>query len=488
MIMGKFARACSLAAVLISATCCNGVSAVAATSQVDRISNIIVVYLENHSFDNLLGAYPSANGIAQAANSARQRSLEGTIYKILPDTKGPFDVAANPAEVRSLTLGNIPNEPFAIDAVNPAVTTATVTRGLTHLFYTNRAQIHGGTNDRFAALSNAGGMVMGYYSRAAMHETNLWKAAGAGVLFDNFFQGAFGGSFLNHMWLICSCGPVWPNAPAAQRSELDGEGVPIHERRVTSVADGDYAVNTVQSVFLNDGREGTSLLPAQTAITIGDRLSDKSIDWAWYSEGWNLAINPARTPDQEKRFDALMFAYHHQPFAYFARFDPSTARGRAERRIHLRDGSDLEVDILSGQIPPVAFYKPADLNSEHPGLGSVAAGDAAIGRVMELLDRSPIRSSYALIITYDEFGGFFDHVPPPAGPTARERADFFGPGTRIPAVLVSPLIKPAIVDSTQYETTSVIKFIADRFGLDPIPSPRFEGAESLANAFAAHQK
>ena len=125
MIMGKFARACSLAAVLISATCCNGVSAVAATSQVDRISNIIVVYLENHSFDNLLGAYPSANEIAQAANSARQRSLEGTIYKILPDTKGPFDVAANPAEVRSLTLGNIPNEPFAIDAVNPAVTTAT---------------------------------------------------------------------------------------------------------------------------------------------------------------------------------------------------------------------------------------------------------------------------------------------------------------------------------------------------------------------------
>lgn len=193
-------------------------------------------------------------------------------------------------------------------------------------------------------------------------------------------------------------------------------------------------------------------------------------------------------PDQEKRFDALMFADHHQPFAYFARFDPSTARGRAERRIHLRDGSDLEVDILSGQIPPVAFYKPADLNSEHPGLGSVAAGDAAIGRVMELLDRSPIRSSYALIITYDEFGGFFDHVPPPAGPTARERADFFGPGTRIPAVLVSPLIKPAIVDSTQYETTSVIKFIADRFGLDPIPSPRFEGVESLASAFAAHQK
>ena len=80
----------------------------------------------------------------------------------------------------------------------------------------------------------------------------------------------------------------------------------------------------------------------------------------------------------------MLFTYH-QPFAYFRHFNPSTTKGRAERRIHLRDARDLESDIRSGQLPPVTFYKPVDLHSEHPGLGSVAAGDAVIGRVMAML-------------------------------------------------------------------------------------------------------
>jgi phospholipase C len=143
------------------------------------------------------------------------------------------------------------------------------------------------------------------------------------------------------------------------------------------------------------------------------------------------------------------------------------------------------VDIRSGQLPPVTFYKPADFNSEHPGFGSVAAGDAEIGRLRQMLDSSPIHSSYALIITYDEFGGFFDHVPPPAGPAVGARADFFGPGTRIPAILVSPLLKPGTINSTEYETTSIAKLIADRFGLDPLPSTRFQAVRSLGGGVRA---
>jgi acid phosphatase len=252
---------------------------------------------------------------------------------------------------------------------------------------------------------------------------------------------------------------------------------------VTAEADGDYAVNTTQSVFLNDGRQGANLLPPQTSVTIGDRLSERGIDWAWYSEGWDLVIDAQRTPAETARLDAILFAYHHQPFTYFERFDPATARGRAERRIHLRDARDLEVDIQSGQLPQVAFYKPADLNSEHPGYGSVAAGDAVIGRVLAMLEAGPMRHSYALIITYDENGGFFDHAVPPAGLDAGGRADFFGPGTRIPAVLVSPLVTPGRIDSTEFESTSILKLIADRFDLDPLPSPRYAAVRSLAEAF-----
>jgi phospholipase C len=314
-----------------------------ANSGLSKISHIIVLYLENHSFDNLLGTFPGANNLTRAGPSAIQRDQNGTAYRVLPNPEGPFDVEGNPPDVRAITIGELPNGSFVIDSVNPKVTIGTVTRGLTHLFYTNRAQINGGANDRFALLSEAGGLTMGYYSASAMKQTNLWKAAQEGVLFDNFFQGGFGGSFFNHMWLVCACAPVWPHPPQDQRSVLDPAGVPVrkgHEGRVTAASDGDYAVNTTQSVFLNDGEQNGALLPPQSATTLGDRLSERGVDWAWYSEGWNLAINQQRTPEQDQQFSAMRFAYHHQPFAYFQRFDPATARGRAERRIHLRDAQD----------------------------------------------------------------------------------------------------------------------------------------------------
>ena len=458
-----------------------------AQSGLEKISHVIVLYLENRSFDNLLGEFPGANGLSKA-QSTLQRDRNGMPYVVLPPAAGPFDVAGNTPAVRAIKMGELPNAPFAIDRMDPAATIDVVSRGLAHLFYTNRAQIHGGANDRFALLSDAHGFSMGHYSAAAMERSNLWKAARIGVLFDNFFQGAFGGSFLNHIWFVCACAPVWPHPPASQRSTLDADGVPIEERRVTAAADGDYAVNTIQSVFLNDGRQGENLLPAQIPVTIGDRLSQRGIDWAWYSEGWDLAVNQERTPEQDAQLTAMRFAYHHQPFAYFERFDPSTAQGRAERRKHLRDGRDLEVDIRTGQLPPVAVYKPADINTEHPGESSVAAGDAVIGKILELLDASSIRNSYALIITYDEFGGFFDHVAPPAGPAVGNRANFFGPGTRIPAILVSPYARRGTIDSTELETTSILKFIAERFQLDPLPSSRFHAVKSFAGAFDFDQK
>jgi phospholipase C len=233
----------------------------AAEEGLKKVKNIIILYLENRSFDNLLGSFPAANGISRAGQAAVQRDRSGTPYRFLPPTTGPFDVESNVPEVRALALPQLPNQPFAIDEVVPGISIATTIRNVTHLFYTNRAQINGGANDRFAALSNAGGLAMSYYSQSAMAGTNLWKSAQRGVLFDNFFQGAFGGSFLNHIWLVCGCAPIWLNPPESQRSVLDATGVPVEEKRVTTASDGDYAINTVQSVFLNDGNQGGYLLP-----------------------------------------------------------------------------------------------------------------------------------------------------------------------------------------------------------------------------------
>jgi phospholipase C len=85
----------------------------------------------------------------------------------------------------------------------------------------------------------------------------------------------------------------------------------------------------------------------------------------------------------------------------------------------------------------------------------------------------------AIIITYDEFGGFWDHVPPPSG-------DAFGPGTRIPAIIVSPLARKGYIDHTRYDTTSILKFIELRHGLKPLTA-RDARADGLSGAFEATQ-
>jgi phospholipase C len=474
----RLSLACTAALAALS------VPALAQSPQrLDKLSHILVLYLENRSFDNMFGEFPDANGIANAGEGVVQRDRDGTAYAMLPNVDKPFDVAKNPPEIRDIAiLDNLPNAPFAIEGIRPGVTTATHTRDLIHAFYTHRSQIHGGKNDRFALLSDAKGLTMGHYGAAALKDTNLWRLAQRYTLLDNYFQGALGGSFLNHIWLVCACAPAWPNPPKELRSEVDEQGVVVRERKVTAAGDGDYAVNTTQSIFLNNGRQGADVLPPQTIPTIGDRLTDRGVDWAWYSGGWSLAIK-SRSPEEEKQLSDLAFQWHHQPFAYFARFDPTNESGRREREKHLKDAAQLEADIKAGTLPPVAFYKPIGVLNQHPGYANIVPADEEVGRIAKLMDESPMKDSYALVITYDENGGFYDHVAPPQPGIAGGRADFFGPGSRVPAVIVSPFARKGTIDHTQYDTTSILRFIGDRHRLQPLSSARYGGVESLANAF-----
>ena len=126
-------------------------------------------------------------------------------------------------------------------------------------------------------------------------------------------------------------------------------------------------------------------------------------------------------------------------------------------------------------MPSVAFYKPQGTLNEHPGYADVLSGDQHIADLVAKIKASPLWSSTAIIITYDENGGFWDHVAPPAGGR-------WGPGTRIPTIIISPLAKRGHVDHTSYDTTSILKLITLRFGLTPLPGVR-QGAGDLTAAF-----
>jgi len=186
-------------------------------SSIDAIRNVVVIFAENRAFDTLYGTFPGADGLANAPRQHVQRDRDGSVLAELPRVwNGLTARGVTPPVTQEQTAG-LPNAPFAIDDPDgfnqsPAV----ITRDLWHRFYQNQMQINGGRNDMFAAWSDAGGLVMGYYNGAP---TRMWDVARRYVLADNFFMGAFGGSFLNHQWLICACVPYYPNAdrsPAAQ--------------------------------------------------------------------------------------------------------------------------------------------------------------------------------------------------------------------------------------------------------------------------------
>ena len=179
----------------------------------------------------------------------------------------------------------VPLKPFDLSRfIGPEVKTGDIV----HRFFTQQLQIDGGKMDKFIAWSDNGGLVMSYFDATNMPEGKLAQEF---TLCDNFFQAAFGGSFLNHMWLIAAASPVFPNAPAAMiATPPDAAGLTVADKVVTP--DG-YVVNTAYSVnhpLPPNVTDSATLVPDQTLPTIGDRLSEKAVSWAWYSGGWDDAL------------------------------------------------------------------------------------------------------------------------------------------------------------------------------------------------------
>jgi acid phosphatase len=479
---------------------------------IDAIDTLVVIYAENRAFDTLYGLYPGANGIpgvnpSAVGSVAAQRDYDGAVLPVLPPVWGGLTAGGQAVTLTQAQTAGLPNRMFRIDdpagfpgsggvVVGPDVTT----RDLIHRFYVNQMQIAGGAGDRFAAYSDAGALAMGYYDGSSMA---LWRIARQYVLADNFYMGAFGGSYLNHQYLICACVPVYPDADAPtspakeQISIVDADpqsgrprltpaadmpasvlAGPPRYRRTSGLAPKDAdglfrSVDTMQPPFQPSSvppapggdarladRSKPAVLPPQTQKTIGDTLSAKGVAWAWYAGAWARA--GAGTPEARAIIygGREQFQPHHQPFNYYAAFDPATQGGaRAE---HLRDFDTAFLrDAAAGRLPAVAFYKPQGNLNQHAGYANLADGDRHIAEVIGKLQQSPQWAHMLIVVTYDENGGFYDHAPVPRG-------DRWGPGTRIPAIVVSPFAKRGFVDQTQYDTGSILRFITRRWALEPL--------------------
>jgi acid phosphatase len=523
-----------------------------------RVKHMVVIYEENHSFDNLYGGWEGVDGLSHAdAAHTTQISQGGQPFECLKQEDVNLTSPPLSATCVNTTGGafqsHFPNAPFTIDDyIKPEDTTCPApgefaangklkgtglpggcTRDLVHRYYQEQYQLNGGAQNRYVTGSDATGLTMGTYRTRELpiYEYLHSKGHPHYAIADRFFQGAFGGSFLNHQWLVAAATPTFYNAvndggTTDLHSLVDSNGMPqtyplytatgpVKNNPLTQacpapagVTCGDWAVNTIQPPYqpYAPGTAPERRLPAQQGPTIGDRLSAKGIDWAWYSGGWSNANGDRDEPGwtngsgptcsdpntatgaQFPNCPDKLFQYHHQPFNYYETFKP----GSQMRTQHLRDEVELE-GLISGskkhcELKSVSLLKPIGAENEHPGYASEHTGSDHLVDLLKGIEGSRCAKDTMVVVTYDEFGGQWDHVPPPGqGSTTPGPHDAMGPGTRIPALVLAPGINgDAVVDHASHDTTSIMATIEHRFRLQPVSS-RDAAVRDLSTVFAAHE-
>jgi phospholipase C len=460
---------------------------------VQRLRHIIVIYQENWSFDSLYGQFPGANGLQQGFDTLRQYNKSTNYTSLIYETPLPLNNGVADPNFPAAPDGNLalwsdhtvalPLIPF--DFTNYIAANQT-TGDIVHRFYTEQLQIDNGALeakksdlDKFVTWSDNPGLVLSYLDATNLPEGDLAQQF---TLCDNFFHSAYGGSFLNHQWLISAQTPPWTTAiPSGWQSSYDPTTKTLHDNQLTF--DGQYGVNTIQPAKAPFSPSTTDparrLLinntdPSQPGytVTIGNRLDDARVSWKWYSGGWTVAL---QNNTQAANDPNIIFQFHHQPFAYCTKYAPFLTAPTANYttspplnpnttgpQAHLQDETQFWTDLQHNNLPAVSFIKFAGIDNEHPGYTNVLRGQQHVADVVNAVRNSNVWNTCAIIVTYDENGGRWDHVAPPV------RNDGWGTGVRVPAIIISPLARNGYIDHTEYETVSILKLLEFRFNLAPL--------------------
>ena len=275
-----------------------------------------------------------------------------------------------------------------------------------------------------------------------------WHWAKRFVLGDNFFASAQGPSFPNHLYTIAAQSGGAHDNPIQDLERLA-------ERHRTTGLFKAWGCDSVEQAYVPvEDREGKEVKvpPCFDFMTEGDLLLRARIPWAYYSATnmQNGYLWSAYDAVRHIRQDTQLWQSHIFPV----------------------DG--LVQDVRDGRLPPVSWVTPRFELSEHPEY-SFCWGQNWTTRVVNSIMASPMWRDTAIFITWDDYGGFYDHVPPP-------QVDRFGFGIRVPLLLISPYAKAGYVDHSLGEFSSVLRFIEDNWGLSQL-THRDRGAGNLSEAF-----
>ena len=255
---------------------------------------------------------------------------------------------------------------------------------------------------------------------------NYWAYARTYALADKFFSSIMANSFPNHLFTIAAVGknvddnPFFPSAPLPRWGCDAPAGTLVRQRQ---------ANGTVTYTF-----------PCFRIKTLGALLTEYGISWKYYAP-------PQDTPG-------------YQWSAYNAVYG---IRQTAEWGKHVVDPGQFEADVASGNLPAVSWLVPDTDSSEHAPHSSCMGENWTVQKINAIMNSPALWATTAIIVVWDDFGGFYDHVPPPRGANALLQYGF-----RVPALVISPYARPGYVDHKFYTFTSVLGFVEKTFGLPPL--------------------
>ena len=469
-------------------------SAQGSSSTATPIKHVVVIFQENVSYDHYFGTYPLA-----APNN------DGTVYFGAPSSSTPHANGLNPG-----LLKNNPNlaNPFRIDRSVP------VTCDEDHNYGDEQAAADGGLMDKFVQKLSCNDRVLGAASTMGYYDGNtvtaLWNYAQHFAMSDNSFGTTYGPSTPGALNLIsgntfgATLVPLRPNGKPANPAGN------IANSATTGAVIGDPRPGYDDCVVTNPKLQSTSMITV-TGSNVGDRLNAKGVTWGWFQGGFAPtgvdALGRAICGSHHAGLAGDDFVTtvgdyipHHEPFEYYQQTTnqhhtrpshPSLIGTSSDGANHQYDLADFTAALHRGNLPAVTFLKAAAYQDGHAGYSDPLDEQIFLVNTINAIMQSPYWSTTAIIISYDDSDGWYDHQFGPLVTQSNVSDDqLFGPGNcgtptatqpggttqngrcgygpRLPLVIISPFARQNYIDHRVTDQSSILRFIEDNWSLGRI--------------------
>jgi phospholipase C len=378
-----------------------------------KIRHIVFVVKENRTFDHLFGLVPGADGATEGV------TCDGDV---------------------------VPLARAEDDSPGPA-----------HSFQSGLVAINGGKMNCFDEL-DSGGQLQGYVQYEEDQIPNYWEYATTFTLADRFFSSSYGPTTVEHYWIIASQSdrfvdnerPLDDQAGIGRPGDFCDDDL---ERqwsfRPLSADDEREVYRLEEAVLVKEIRERFWIerWPCHDILTMPDLLERAGISWRYYTG--------------------------NAPYFMVIRGIPHIRYGPMWAKVV--DEAAFVPDAEAGHLPQVSWLIPNVEESDHPAYGALCSGENWTVRQLNAIMQGPQWKHTAVVLTWDDFGGFYDHVPPP-------HVDIYGYGPRVPAIILSPYSRPGFIFSETSDFSSVLRMMSTIFDL-PSLTERDANANDLLGAF-----